>query len=143
MKNNGTREEIHRAAALVGNTHVPNVHQYTSSKIDSDESMSALEINSMNRSPDTNIMWVSPKVNGTPLRMELDTGSVVSVINKQQFDKYFPGKNTIYTSVILKTYSGEEISPLGMVDVDVEYNRQQQKLPLFVVKNGGPPLFGR
>ena len=33
MKNNVTREEIHRAAALVGNTHVSNVHQYTSSKI--------------------------------------------------------------------------------------------------------------
>ena len=93
-ENNVTREEIHRAAALVGNTCVPNVHQYASSKIDSDENMSALEINSMNRSPDTNIMWLSPKVNGTPLRMELDTGSVVSVINKQQFDKYFPGKNT-------------------------------------------------
>ena len=40
MKNNVTREEIHRAATLVGNTHVPNVHQYTSSKIcDSDENV--------------------------------------------------------------------------------------------------------
>ena len=29
-----------------------------------------------------------------------------------------------------------------MVDVDVEYNGQQQTLPLFVVKNGGPALFG-
>ena len=33
MKNNVTMEDIHRAAALVGNTQVPNVHQYTSSKI--------------------------------------------------------------------------------------------------------------
>ena len=54
---------------------------------DSDKNVAALEINSMNRSPDTNIIWVSPNVNGTPLRMELDTGSVVSVINKQQFDE--------------------------------------------------------
>ena len=52
MKNNVTREEIHRAAALVGNTHVPNVHQYTFSKIDIDENVAALEIYSMNRSPD-------------------------------------------------------------------------------------------
>ena len=30
-----------------------------------------------------------------------------------------------------------------MLDVNVEYNGQQQNLPLFVVKNGGPALFGR
>ena len=41
---------------------------------------------------------MSPKVNGTPLRMELDTGLIVSVINKQQFGKYFPGKKIMYTS---------------------------------------------
>ena len=110
---------------------------------DSDENVAALEIHSMNRSTDTNIIWVSPKVNGTPLRMELDTGSVVSVINKQQFDEYLPEMKTRYTSVILKTYCGEDIFPLGIADVDVEYNGQQQKVTLFVVKNGGPALFGR
>ena len=67
----------------------------------------------------------------------------MSVKNEQQFNEYFPCMKTRYTSVILKTYSGEEISPLDIVDVDVEYNGQQQKLPLFVVKNGGPALFGR
>jgi hypothetical protein len=30
-----------------------------------------------------------------------------------------------------------------MVDVDAEYNGQQQRFPLFVVMNGGPALFGR
>ena len=84
---------------------------------DSDENVAALEINSMNRSSDTNIIWVSPNVDGTPLRMYLDTDSAISVINN-------------------------EISPLGIVDVDVEYNGQQQTLPLFVVKYGGPALFG-
>ena len=33
MKNNVTREDINRAATLVGNTQVPNVDQYTCSKI--------------------------------------------------------------------------------------------------------------
>ena len=57
--------------------------------------------------------------------MELDRDSAVSMINKQQqFDEYFPRLKTIYTSVILKTYSGEEISPLCIVDIDVEYNEQ-------------------
>ena len=75
--------------------------------------------------------------------MELDTDSAVSMINKPQFDEYFSGMKTIYTSVILKTYSREEISALCIVDIDVEYNEQQQRLPLFVDKNGGPALFGR
>ena len=88
MKNNVTREEIKRAAAQVGertgSQRTP-VH-IIEDMYDSDGNVAALEINSMNRSPDTNIIWVSPKVNGTPLRMELDAGSAVSVINKQQFD---------------------------------------------------------
>ena len=33
------------------------------------------------------IIWVNPKINGTPLRMELDTGSAAYVINKQEFDE--------------------------------------------------------
>ena len=64
------------------------------------------------------------------------------VINKQQFDENFSGMKTRYTSVFLKTYSGEEISPIGILDVDVEYNGKQQNLPLFVVMNGRPALFG-
>lgn len=98
--------------------------------------MTALEIHAMDK-----IIWVNPKVNGTPLRMELDTGSAAYVINKQEFDEYFPGVKTRHTSVVLKTYSGKEISPIGMLDVNVEYNGQN--LPLFVVKNGGSALFGR
>ena len=85
----------------------------------------------MNRSPDTNIISVSPKVNGTPLRVELDTGSAVFVI--KQFDEYF-------TSLILKTYSGEEISPLGIM---LNITDNDKSCHCFFVKNGGPALFGR
>ena len=110
MKNNVTREEIHRAT---GSQRTP-VH-IVEDMYGSDENVAAWKINSMNRSPDTNIIWMSLKVNETPLRMELDTGSAVSVIKKQQqqFDEYFPGMKTRYTSVTIKTYSGEEISPHG------------------------------
>ena len=76
--------EINCAAAVVGE-HIGSqrtpVHivEYV---YDSDENVAALEANSMNRSSDTNIILMSPKANGTPLRMELDIGSAVSVINK-------------------------------------------------------------
>jgi hypothetical protein len=65
--------------------------------------------------------------------MELDTGSAVSVISYVDYRKYFP----------LKTYLGEKIIPEGVMHVNVQYNNQSANLDLYVVRKGGPPLFGR
>ena len=42
-----------------------------------------------------------------------------SVCDKQTIVRceYFPGVKAHHTLMVLKTYSGEEISPLGMLDV--------------------------
>lgn len=87
--------------------------------------------------------WITPQVNGKSLSMELDTGSEVSVMSRQDFSKHF-GKEKLYpTTVTLKTYSGEPITPCGKLDVTVELNGQKSNLPLYVIEKGGPPLFGR
>ncbi|XP_021359256.1 uncharacterized protein K02A2.6-like [Mizuhopecten yessoensis] len=86
---------------------------------------------------------VTPMVNGAGMDMELDTGSAVSVISKKDFEKYFGRKELTPTSVKLKTYSGEVINPLGVIDVNVGMNQQRSNLPLYVIEKGGPPLFGR
>ena len=85
---------------------------------------------------------VKPYVDGVPFSMELDTGSAVSVISQEDYVKYFPGKSLNNSRVILKTYSGEEIIPKGVMNVSVKYNNQKENVELFVPK-GGPPLFGR
>jgi hypothetical protein len=47
------------------------------------------------------------------------------------------------TSVTLKTYSGEKIIPEGVMHVKVQYNNKSANLDLYVIRKGGPPLFGR
>ena len=45
---------------------------------------------------------------------------------------------------MLKTYTGENIIPVGVLKANVEYNDQQPLLlDLYVVKNKGPVLMGR
>lgn len=36
---------------------------------------------------DSDVIWLTPKINGVPLKMELDTGSAVSIIFYKYHDK--------------------------------------------------------
>ena len=75
--------------------------------------------------------------------MELDTGAAVSVMSSAAKDKLFPNLKPKTTSVILTTYTGEKISVLGKLIVDVKYGKQHKQLPLYVVDGNGPSLMGR
>ena len=60
-----------------------------------------------------------PKVEGTPLRMELDTGSAV------------------------RTYTGEKLYPKGKINCRVSLDGQTRQLDIQVIESPGPALFGR
>jgi len=45
--------------------------------------------------------------------------------------------------VVFKTYTGEKLKPIGVLTVNVEYNKSRYVLDLYVVNRGGPPLLGR
>lgn len=45
--------------------------------------------------------------------------------------------------MVLRTYTGEVLKPLGVVDVNVEYTGQRHTLPLHVIRDKGPTLIGR
>ncbi|KAI5624616.1 hypothetical protein C0J50_15842 [Silurus asotus] len=75
--------------------------------------------------------------------MELDTGSALSVISAADYQRLFSKIPLQNTSVILKTYTGEKVSPKGKLQVIVKYKGHQQQLYLYVLENGGPALFGR
>lgn len=47
------------------------------------------------------------------------------------------------TNVILSTYAGEIVRPLGEACVNVEYSGSQRSPPLLFVKEGSCALFGR
>jgi hypothetical protein len=86
---------------------------------------------------------IKPCVEKVNIPMELDTGSAISVISHVDYRKYFPTLPLDNTSVNLKTYSREKIIPEGVMPVNVQYNNQRANLDLYVVRKGGPPLFGR
>jgi len=81
---------------------------------------------------------------GTKCSMELDTGAGVTLISENHYKRDFyhiPLKpsNLPY----LRTYTDECLPVLGLISVDVEYNKQCMSLPIHVVKGDGPALLGR
>ena len=74
--------------------------------------------------------------------LELDTGASMSVINENTYNQLKNSAVLKKTQMILRTYSGEKIIPIGMIDVSVIYQNREHKLPLVVVP-GGPNLLGR
>ncbi|KAL6457444.1 hypothetical protein MHYP_G00344070 [Metynnis hypsauchen] len=88
-------------------------------------------------------MCVKPKIEGQMIEMELDTGAAVSLISRELYDARFCNLPLRQTNIMLKTYTGEMISPEGVITVSVKMNKQRAKLPLYVVEGASPPLFGR
>lgn len=76
--------------------------------------------------------------------MELDTGSAVSIITHELYMKKFNEIPLQKTELLLKTYTGENITPVGVLKANVEYKGQQPLLlDLYVVKGKGPVMMGR
>ena len=78
--------------------------------------------------------------------MEVDTGASLSLISEKTYlsvwiDNDRPPLQP--TNTCLQTYTGERISVLGSIQVEVSHNNQTKQLPLLVVKGQGPNLLGR
>ncbi|XP_031338139.1 uncharacterized protein K02A2.6-like [Photinus pyralis] len=83
------------------------------------------------------------KIDNVNLKMEVDTGSAISVINSVVLKELFPNKKVQNTQLKLKAYTGDFIIPNGYIKVNASYNGISKMLKLYVVDNGGPPLLGR
>jgi len=59
------------------------------------------------------------------------------------FKRVCPDVEMQPTNVVLSTYTGEVVRPLGEADVKVEYSGLQHSLPSLVVQEGTSALFGR
>ena len=104
------------------------------------EELLTVSTNTVKRS---DIISVTPKIEGKYLKMELETGSAISVIPIKIYKELFHHKPLSVTKTILKTYSGQTITPAGIINVSVNCEGQEHILDLFVVKNNSPTLFGR
>ena len=89
---------------------------------------------------------VSMFLNGSPVDMEVDTGASLSVISEALYADLHSKGNApplLDTDIVLRTYTGEEVKPVGLLLVSVTYEGREFKLPLLVVKGKGPALLGR
>ena len=84
------------------------------------------------------VIWVSPEVQGRVVKMELDTGSAVSVLPYKQYKEHFGHVKLAKSLVTLKTYT-----PKGEMKCIVKFKGQEEELTLQVVETPGPALFGR
>ena len=95
--------------------------------------------------PPVKPLVVSVKLNNRDLEMELDTGASVSIISEATFNRLWPQEEAPAmheSQVKLKTYSGEQLTVKGMIEVEVQYADQQAQLQLVVAQGNGPSLFG-
>ena len=79
----------------------------------------SIQINNVSE-PSSNVIWIDLKVEGKPLKMELDTGSAVSIIPHHLYMEKFNDKSLQETELILETYKRENIIPVGVLKANVE-----------------------
>ena len=123
----------------VHNMHANDDDQYYGSDSDSSE---MYFVDCHNVSENSQIT-VPLQIQGNSVNMQLDTGCAITTVPKSFYDQYCDGLKLEPTDVVLNTYSGEKLYPLGAVDVNVRYDQNQYTLPLIVTKEGTTALFGR
>lgn len=120
------------------------VHQMDMKDSSSDNATDTeLPLYALTKKEDCSHICLKPKVEGEILEMELDTGAAVSLISRTLYNAQLAHKPLCTTDVLLRTYPGEVVSPVGVIVVKVKMNKQKAKLPLYVVEGNAPPLFGR
>lgn len=88
--------------------------------------------------------WVTPLLDGKAIPMQVDTGAAVSLMAESTYKENWPDLSPKKPKLTLKTYTGELVPLVGVMDVTVELNRQNVKLPIYIVKGSShATLMGR
>lgn len=75
--------------------------------------------------------------------MEVDTGAAVSTISLKQFKAKYPQKLIQPTSILLRTYTGEVIKPVGKSRVKIKYENQTTDGDIYVLNGNMDTILGR
>ena len=97
------------------------------------------DVHAMSRSE----ISVPLKIEDQDCLMQLDTGCALSLAPITFVKQVCPDIEMKSTNVVLSTYTGETVRPLGEAHVKVEYMGSQHTLPLLIVHEGTGALFGR
>lgn len=84
------------------------------------------------------------QLDGQELFMELDSGSVYTIVSRRTFRKVFQGKVLEkVTDVILTSFTADECKIEGSFMADVQYEGKCRRMRILVVVNGVCDLLGR
>ncbi|XP_062506907.1 uncharacterized protein LOC134183402 [Corticium candelabrum] len=86
---------------------------------------------------------VQVQIAGQPMKMELDTRAVVSVISEEWYQRHLCQYPLKKTNMRLKDYQGNSLKVKGVVWAPVKYEKDNQTLPIVVVAVNRPALLGR
>ena len=78
--------------------------------------------------------------NGKKLKTELDMGAAISIISDKTWKSLFPELQLRKSSLVLKTYTDEQMNVVGQLNVQVKYRNQEEKLVLVVVDEDEPNI---
>lgn len=83
-------------------------------------------------------------VNGSKVPMEVDSGSVCSIVNLRTMRKLGISKKALRPCTRgVRTYTQQPVSLVGEVEVQVKYSGREAQLPLLVTKGAGISILGR
>jgi hypothetical protein len=82
-------------------------------------------------------------VGDQPIRMEVDTGAVVSLASERAYKQGLQKYLLKATAMQLRDYQGAQLKLRGVIQVPVKYERQNHQLPLVIVEGDRPTLMGR
>lgn len=88
-------------------------------------------------------LMVEVLVNGKLMRMEIDSGAAVSVINEATYTDKFNNYNLDLENVEIYTYSGQKVGILGSFNPIIEYEGKSNNIKIFVVKGRNSSILGR
>ncbi|XP_073967332.1 uncharacterized protein [Choristoneura fumiferana] len=88
-------------------------------------------------------MVESVTIRGAKFKFEIDSGSAVTVISQNTYDKSFSDIPLLPANKKLQSYTGDKIKCIGMIPLPIAFAGMTHSLNVHVVCDGGPPLLGR
>ena len=71
-------------------------------------------------------------VDNQQVPMEIDTGAAISLVSEETYKKLWPHKPLQQATIVLKTYSGQQLQLCGSMEVDVVYGTQHCMYPTII-----------
>lgn len=82
-------------------------------------------------------------INTQKYKFMIDSGASVSLINTNNYEKYFNRMPMSHTNVNLSAYSGHSIRVFGVIKPLVRFGAKSNTMPFLIVDGNGPSILGR